>query len=186
MRSNEEGNQRLSEASESVSTSRTVIESKFRELISRFPDIRFSPGTYNELLRQHADGGLSYADIETIMRRLLEKKYSEATRRQREFYVQMMIMALKRGSTRIVRRPPGALMLRIAEVLCTSKRLEDVYKPIIADYQHEYFEALKSGNRPRILFVKVRHYWGFLKATGLAAWVFGCVAAVLKYLKGAS
>jgi hypothetical protein len=68
-----------------------------------------------------------------------------------------------------VRRPeeslPGAAMLKIAETLFTRERVDNVYKPAIADYQHEMRAAREEGGL-KPLVTRLEHWWAFLKTCG--------------------
>jgi hypothetical protein len=68
-----------------------------------------------------------------------------------------------RGGNRLV-RPPGSGMRRFAHTVFGKRAAERVYDPLIADLQHEYFEALAAGSRVQAGFVRLRGYVSFVSA----------------------
>lgn len=58
---------------------------------------------------------------------------------------------------------PGSWLYQLADLLFSEKDLEQVYKPWLADYQHEYFQVLQSGRIHKARFVRIRHTWAFLQ-----------------------
>lgn len=64
-------------------------------------------------------------------------------------------------------RPPGALLGTISEFVFSKKTLERVVRPIIADMQTEYFEALAAKRRYKAKWIRIRGCWSFWKALGL-------------------
>ena len=70
-----------------------------------------------------------------------------------------------------VQRPPGSLMLRLAEILISKKKYERDCKAALADWHEEYFEALdQKRGKAKMASIRIRHTWAFCKATG---WLFG-------------
>ncbi len=66
-----------------------------------------------------------------------------------------------------IQRPPGSLMLHLAEIVVSKKKFERDCMAALADWHEEYFEALdqKRGNT-KMAAIRIRHTWAFLKATG--------------------
>jgi len=58
-------------------------------------------------------------------------------------------------------------MQSVAEFLCSRKSYEQVAKPIIADLQFEYFEALREGRRAKAAWDRARGFCSFWMALGL-------------------
>lgn len=48
------------------------------------------------------------------------------------------------------------------------KKVENVFKPIIADWHHEYFDALKQGRKWKARWISVRYNYAFIMALGLS------------------
>ncbi|MCI0662209.1 MAG: hypothetical protein L0220_14155 [Acidobacteria bacterium] len=64
--------------------------------------------------------------------------------------------------------PPGQLLLSIVDFFYSPKYVEGTFKPLIADLQYEYFEALKSNRQWKAKWIRVRYCWAFAKAMGLS------------------
>lgn len=65
-------------------------------------------------------------------------------------------------------KAPGSRLLALVEYLYSPKTVEGVFKPIIADWRTEYFDALKEGNRRKAAWIRVRYTFGFVMAMGLS------------------
>ena len=63
--------------------------------------------------------------------------------------------------------PPGVRLWKLAEFFCTQRTYKAVFEPLLADFQHEYFEALSQGRRGKALWLRVLYLWAFCKSTGL-------------------
>jgi hypothetical protein len=68
--------------------------------------------------------------------------------------------------------PPGAAMLAIAGVFYTHQRLEQVFKPLVADYQYELGAAKQEG-RLKAFSVRVEYWWRFGLACGALGRIVG-------------
>ena len=60
-----------------------------------------------------------------------------------------------------IHRPPGAKLENFARFAFSKRTFERVFKPHLADTQHEYFEALKEGDLRTARWVRVRGMLGF-------------------------
>lgn len=74
----------------------------------------------------------------------------------------------ERGGTRL-HRPPGHLLLLIAEFVCSKKTLKEVFEPTVLDFREEYNEALAERRPWKARWVRARGYWSFFNAAGLAS-----------------
>jgi hypothetical protein len=65
--------------------------------------------------------------------------------------------------------PPGQKLLTLAEIFFSPKTVRLTFEPLIADWQFEYFEALKA-NFPswRLRIISIRYCWHYAKACGLS------------------
>ncbi|HSG39540.1 MAG TPA: hypothetical protein VLE27_07860 [Thermoanaerobaculia bacterium] len=70
-----------------------------------------------------------------------------------------------------VKRPPGSKLMEVADFFFSSKTVEKVYAPLIADLQLEYIDALSRGRRHKARWVRMRGYWSFWNAVGLQSLV---------------
>ena len=66
-----------------------------------------------------------------------------------------------------ISKPPGALLMLLADFFCSTRTLERVVRPIISDLRFEYWEALDGGRRGKAAWICLRGYWSFFKAVGL-------------------
>lgn len=69
---------------------------------------------------------------------------------------------------RRVRQPPGATMLKVVEFLHNPKYVEETFKPIVADWRVEYFDALKEGRTVKARWISMRYRYSFIIAMGLS------------------
>jgi hypothetical protein len=67
-----------------------------------------------------------------------------------------------------IARPPGATLLYIVDFLYKAKIVEETFKPIVADWRTEYFEALKQGRRLKASWISVRYRFSFIFAMGMS------------------
>jgi hypothetical protein len=63
--------------------------------------------------------------------------------------------------------PPGSKLLTIAEFFYSKKTYTLRFKPIVADMQQEYFEALYEKRVWKARWIHIRGCWGFISAMGL-------------------
>lgn len=65
-------------------------------------------------------------------------------------------------------RPPGQRLLRVTSLLFSPKTIALTFKPLIADWHAEYFEAIKNGHHLHARLISLRYYWYYAKACGLS------------------
>lgn len=63
-----------------------------------------------------------------------------------------------------IKMAPGLRLLRIVEWVFSEKTVELEFKPMIAEWHHEYFEALKEKRWIKAHWVSTRHRYGFFKS----------------------
>lgn len=63
-----------------------------------------------------------------------------------------------------VLRAPGTTLMRIAEFCFSRRTFTGVLEPVVADMQHEYFEALAAGRERKAKMVLARGYAAFVEA----------------------
>jgi RNA polymerase sigma-70 factor (ECF subfamily) len=63
--------------------------------------------------------------------------------------------------------PPGGTLYSIAESICSKKTLDEIVRPLLADMQFEYNEALLAGHKWGATWVRVRGAWSFFTALGI-------------------
>jgi hypothetical protein len=81
----------------------------------------------------------------------------------------------KHKPTRIV-RPPGSGLLSFADFFCSPRTLDRVLQPILADMQHDYFQALSENRKGKAEWARFRGSVCFWKALGLYTIVRNVVA----------
>jgi hypothetical protein len=81
-------------------------------------------------------------------------------------FIQALSSSLRRES--VIRKGPGTRWLAFVEFFYSPKTVELTFKPLIAEWQHEIFEALKEGRTRKVYWISMRHRWYFLKAMGLS------------------
>lgn len=76
---------------------------------------------------------------------------------------------IEQAAEKIV-RPPGYRELGLISFFVSPQKIENVYEPIIADWNVEYYEAL-SKSKPviRVFFIRVRYMYALISALGLDA-----------------
>jgi hypothetical protein len=77
--------------------------------------------------------------------------------------------------TRKIELPPGSEMLNFARHIFSTEQVEDVFEAIVADYQHEYIEAMHRGADKRTLAALDRQYrlrygLAFVRELGPVIW----------------
>jgi len=73
----------------------------------------------------------------------------------------------KRQGIQIVRYAPGAKALSIVSFLCSPQAVEYIFKPIVADWRVEYFEALANNNSFKARWICIRYSFRFVQSLGL-------------------
>jgi len=68
---------------------------------------------------------------------------------------------------RRVLRPPGFLLLRLAEFFCSPRTVTTVFQPTISDLQREYCEALGHGRIWKARWVCFRGWCSFWSAAAM-------------------
>lgn len=71
------------------------------------------------------------------------------------------------AETALISKPPGALLMLVADFFCSTRTFERVVRPIVSDMRFEYWEALDAGRRGKAAWICLRGYWSFFKALGL-------------------
>ena len=81
--------------------------------------------------------------------------------------------------------PPGSKLLTIAEFFYSKKTYTLRFKPIVADMQQEYFEALYEKRVWKARWMYGLYVWKFFCAMGLS-WGFSLLEKILKTWKASS
>jgi hypothetical protein len=70
--------------------------------------------------------------------------------------------------SKVINSVPGTRLLRVADFFCSPKSVELTFKPLIADLQSEYFEALMIKRKWKARWIRVRYVFSFLAAMGIS------------------
>ena len=73
-----------------------------------------------------------------------------------------------KNMTGCISSAPGSSLLLIVEYLYSPKIVEQVFKPIVADWRTEYFDALKEGKNRKASWISIRYIFSFGMAMGLS------------------
>jgi len=82
---------------------------------------------------------------------------------------------------RTISEPPGSKLLLFVDFLFSPRTVEQTFKPLVADWQYEYFEALKQGRTSKASWVSMRYRCLFVWCIGLSK-----LFSLLKQLKSTS
>ncbi len=83
-----------------------------------------------------------------------------------------------------IEMPPGLQMNALANMLFSKKTAQCVFEPIVADYQHEMFEAIKAGHpQATVRRIQTRHWIGFVVA--VACQIVESIGKIVRAWKGA-
>ena len=80
---------------------------------------------------------------------------------------------------------PGTTLMRIAEFCFSRRTCTGVLEPVVADMQHEYFEALAAGRERKAKMVLARGYAAFVAAV-IANTVVGRIVRGALALRGSA
>ena len=67
-----------------------------------------------------------------------------------------------------IHNAPGSYLLALVDFLFSPKIIEQTFKPLVADWQHEYFEALKQNRKWKARWISVRYRCAFVWAMSLS------------------
>lgn len=67
-----------------------------------------------------------------------------------------------------IERAPGSKYLAVVDFLFSTKEVEETFKPIVADWRTEYFEAVKQKRAWKARWVSVRYSYSFIASMGLS------------------
>lgn len=74
---------------------------------------------------------------------------------------------IRRTQSIRVSAAPGQRLWKVTEFLCSKKTYASVFAPLLAEFQHEYFEALNDGRQWKARWLRVVYVCAFLKSAGL-------------------
>jgi len=83
-----------------------------------------------------------------------------------------LFILLWRARRRRIKNAPGLKLLSIVEFFFSPTTVEETFKPTVADWHSEYFEALKQKKFWRARWISVRYTYRFIVAMGLSKVLF--------------
>jgi hypothetical protein len=78
------------------------------------------------------------------------------------FFIKTFISSRKRRPS----CPPGSKILRFVDFFFSPKTVERTFKPLVADLQLEYFEAISLGMKWKARWIRVRYSYRAIMAMG--------------------
>ena len=67
-----------------------------------------------------------------------------------------------------IKKAPGSTLLSIVDFFFSPTVIENVFKPIVADWRTEFFNALQKGWRWKAKWIQARYTVSFMMAMGLS------------------
>jgi hypothetical protein len=80
-----------------------------------------------------------------------------------------------------ISKAPGINLLALVDFLFSPKTVEQTFKPLVADWRTEYFEALKQGRTKKARWISMRYRYSFIMAMSLSK-----VFSLLKQIRSVS
>jgi hypothetical protein len=69
---------------------------------------------------------------------------------------------------RRVKEAPGTNLLAMVDFLFSSRTVEQTFKPLVADWRLEYFDALNRGRAWKARWITARYLYSFIMAMSLS------------------
>lgn len=63
---------------------------------------------------------------------------------------------------------PGESILALVNFLYSPAKVEQTFAPMVADWRHEYFEAMRQGREAKARWISLRYRWAFIKVICLS------------------
>lgn len=104
----------------------------------------------------------------SISARVIGKKESDLLSLLKIVFLFAALQSVVRSSRVRLQQPPGSIWLSLVDFLYSPTTVEKVFKPIVADWRTEYFEALKAKRMLKARWISFRYYWSMLKAMGIS------------------
>jgi hypothetical protein len=115
-----------------------------------------------------SDLSTSFSGSASVSARVIGKKESDLLALLKVVFLLGAIYSVARSARVRLQQPPGSIWLSFVEFLYSATKVEKVFKPIIADWRLEYFEALKAKRPLKARWISFRYYWGMFKAMGIS------------------
>jgi hypothetical protein len=63
---------------------------------------------------------------------------------------------------------PGTRLLALVDFLLSPKTVENIFRPLVADWRLEFFEALRQGRRAKARWISMRYRYSFVMAMSIS------------------
>ena len=70
-------------------------------------------------------------------------------------------------SKKVAKNAPGSRVLKFVDLFCNPSTVEKTFKPLVADWRYEYFEALEEERDIKARWISVRYCWSVAMALGI-------------------
>ena len=84
------------------------------------------------------------------------------------FAVEMLRRIYSSLGRKTIKKAPGYSVLAAAEFLCGPKTIDQVFEPLVSDWQEEYFAALNQNRWVKAKWISLRYMWKAVLAFGLS------------------
>jgi hypothetical protein len=104
----------------------------------------------------------------SVTSRVISKKEADLISLLKLVFLLSAIYSVARSARVRLQQPPGSIWLSFVDFLYSATTVEKVFKPIVADWRMEYFDALKAKRPLKARWISFRYYWSMLKAMGIS------------------
>lgn len=77
-----------------------------------------------------------------------------------------------------IEKAPGSLFLSFVDFFYSSRTVETIFQPLVADWRNEYFEALMKQRKWKARWISIRYRYSLIQVIGLEI-----VSVIIKILK---
>jgi hypothetical protein len=127
--------------------------------------------------------GSAFLDFNTGQA-LDEKKLKVATEILSSLFSFLVILLsfIEYFSTRVKEAAPGKRLLSVVQFFYSSADVQKTFKPIIADWRKECFDALTEKRVWKARWISIRYRCRFLQAMGLNR-IWGLIESIIQVIK---
>ena len=129
-------------------------------------------------------------NIESNYKMLMADQYQEQARTQLFYvFVASILLIIISGiignlnRSLLLGQPISVRFSQISDFLFSGKNQKEVFEPIVADWQEEYFEALSKKEMRKARWINVRYTYAFLAAMWMKSPIGDLIEFVIKIAK---
>jgi hypothetical protein len=131
-------------------------------VVSEIRDLRLPIGA-SLLIRMHEVSDLSIRDL----RYLMGDRRAQFRISHRQFEPEAAPISESPNIASKIERPPGFQLVRLLELFCRRKTIDNLVEPAHAEWLVEYYEAIKKKNYAIAWSIKIRmHFWILITVLG--------------------